>query len=256
MPAAAGALSLDALLAPDTQKKLFASKMLTEAHFDAPESTLAPKAGALSAEIARMKAAIEPSVLIESLCFYQKPPRAGAWTAAEKTRLVNGITALSTLAGIRYYSNSRKQTRVFYETSRVIDGPERRTPLPDPRFSSENLPSRLSLFAQQKDLTFGDNVYRYDFTIEDNIILISQTNLTTLYYGIMPVLGKEELRSIIALINCDDYILVYMASMADAVSLPGLKNRVGRSFASRADAVLGWFVAKADAVYNKDEDEN
>jgi hypothetical protein len=98
-------------------------------------------------------------------------------------------------------------------------------------------------------LTFGDNIYRFDFTIQERSVFFTQTNLTSMYYGIIPVLGKNKLRSIVAILDTEGALLIYMLSMADAISFPGMKNRVGASFAARSEAVLGWFTRKVDAIY-------
>jgi len=97
------------------------------------------------------------------------------------------------------------------------------------------------LFARQKDLTFGDNVYRYDFLTFPNAVLFTQENVTPLNYGIVPVIGKGNLRSVMAVIDCGDIILIYAVSMAKAASMPGLSDKIGDSFSNRAQAILSWF---------------
>ncbi|MDR3301660.1 MAG: hypothetical protein LBT01_03915 [Spirochaetaceae bacterium] len=241
--------ALDKLLSAGLVEKLFATGFLSEAHFDDLTLSFAPKDEALLETIAEAKLAITPSLLIESLCYYTKPEQSSEWTDAERTTLFNGIVSISTLAGLRYYSNSKKGTRLFYEKSYIIDSPERKNKQSDPVFTSDNLPATLTLYAEQKDLTFGNNIYKLDFSIHKEAILFSQRNETNMYYGFLPVLGKEKLHSIIAIIDAGDHILIYMVSMADAMSLLGMKNRIAISFASRTEAVLGWFTEKANAVY-------
>jgi hypothetical protein len=242
---------MDTLLSAELVQKLFATGLLSEAHFDDLSPSFAPKDENLLAAISEAKSEISPDMLIESLCYYKKPEQASVWTDEERTALFNGIVSISTLEGLRYYSYSKKGTRLFYEKSYIIDSPERKNILRDPVFTSDNLPEALTLYAEQKDLTFGNNIYKLDFSIHKDAILFSQRNETSMYYGIIPVLGKEKLHSIIAIIDAGDYILIYMVSMADAMSLLGMKNRVAQSFAARAEAVLGWFTAKADAIYKE-----
>jgi hypothetical protein len=112
-------------------------------------------------------------------------------------------------------------------------------------------PADLTLYARQKDLTFGDNIYRYDYTVMSGAFLFVQENLTTMSAGIIPAIGKNKLRSVVAVVDAGEYLLVYAVSMARAAALPGLKDRVGSSFSSRAEAVLSWFAAQADKAFAK-----
>jgi len=191
---------------------------------------------------------LNPGMLVEVLYLYKKPgsfhTSANSWDEEQKTGVFNQILAISSLAGIQYFSSSRNAMRTFYETSNVIDSPAARNPLPDPVFSQ--LPSTLTLFARQKDLTFGDNIYRYDYVTARDAVFFCQENVTALSYGIIPAIGRGNLRSIVAIIDCGDSILVYAASMARASSVPGMGDRISSSFSNRADAVLKWLTGRLD----------
>jgi hypothetical protein len=252
-PSLFAAPSIDALLSPALEAKLFSENLLTAAHFDDLTPLYAPLDARLFSAIEKIKAETDPGILIESLCYYKKPEGASLWSEENRTKLFNGITAISTLAGLKYYSPSRKKEYTFYETSNIIDSPDNKIKLPDPVWANGELPENFTLYTEQKDLTFGNNIYRFDFTVEEDAIFFYQRNLTTLYYGIFPVLGKKKLCSLVTLLDTDEAILIYMVSMADAVSFPGMKNRVAVSFSSRSRAVLDWFSSKADAVYRQPE---
>jgi hypothetical protein len=137
--------------------------------------------------------------------------------------------------------------RVFYEFSRVLDGPRTKKPVSDPVFTVP--PQSLTLYADQKDLTFGDNVYRYDYQSAPDALFFVQENLTALNAGIIPAVGRNKLRSVLAVIDCGDCLLIYAVSMAKAAALPGMGDRIGSSFGNRAEAVLKWFTAGADRVF-------
>jgi hypothetical protein len=189
---------------------------------------------------------------VETLSLYkrQQPPRqiadSAGWSRAEQTSLFNQLTALSTLTGIQYYSASRKAMRVFYESSTVIDDPAGKKPRPDPSFSV--LPDSLSLYARQKDLTFGDNIYRFEYHASADIIYFLQENLSSMNAGIIPAIGRNKFRTVMAVIDAGDSILIYAAAMAKAASIPGMGDRVGASFTNRVKAILKWFVDRADNV--------
>ena len=218
--------------------------------FNDPEPMLMPRHEILRRHIDALRRELEPSMMVETLHLYEKPREAqkAAWSASEKTSLYNGVLALSTLAGLQYFSASRGVMRTFYETSSVIDGPVTRKPLPDPVYTRP--PEELTVYARQKDLTFGDNIYQYDFYSSDGIMIFVQQNLTALTAGIIPAVGRNRLRSVVAILDAGEYILVYAASMARTVALPGMKERVGNSFANRAEAVLHWFKGQADKAFS------
>jgi hypothetical protein len=241
----------DRLVGGTVLRELSRGGILSEAKFGRVEQELAPDYPPLRSILERSGAAIKPGILVESLYLYKKPARFGAaaWTDAEKTTVLNALVSLSTLRGTQYYSNSRNSMRTFYETSQVVNDPEEKSPMPDPSFSPEDrLPTGLTLYARQKDLSFGDNVYRYDYFIDDGSIIFTQKNYTPLSYGIIPLAAKEKLCSVAAVIDGEKYFLIYIASMAKAPSLPGLNRKAGDSFSSRAEALIKWFVSRMDAA--------
>ncbi|MDR1929754.1 MAG: hypothetical protein LBQ44_03900 [Treponema sp.] len=196
-----------------------------------------------------MIAGLGPNFLVETLSLYRKPAGAAVpqWSPAERTALYNQSLALSSLAGLKYYSESRKELRTFYESSSVVDGPDAKTPVPDPSYA--NPPEELTVYARQKDLSFGDNVYKYDYHARQNALIFVQENLSAMSYGPIPAVGKNKLRSMAAVFDAGDYLLFYAVSMARAASIPGMSGRVGRSFITRAEAVLTWFAGRADRAF-------
>jgi hypothetical protein len=137
--------------------------------------------------------------------------------------------------------------RTFYETSTVIDGPDTKRPLPDPSYTTP--PAELTIYARQKDLTFGDNLYQYTYYAHPGGLIFVQENLSTMNYGPIVVVRKNRLRSVVAVLDAGDSLLVYVASMAKAASFPGMNERAGRSFSNRATAILSWFTKRADGVF-------
>ena len=219
--------------------------------FKDPVPQLIPRNIVLGALVETVRRDLDPSVMVETLHLYTKPAGAvkGFMSAGEEAGLYNSMLALSTLAGLRYYSASRGTMRTFYEASSVVDGPSSKKTLPDPEYSRP--PEELTVFARQKDLTFGDNSYQYNYFTSPGAMIFVQQNLSALTVGIIPAIGRNKLRSIVAVLDAGDYLLVYMISMAKAASLPGMKERVGNSFTNRAEAVLLWFSDQADKAFRK-----
>jgi hypothetical protein len=220
---------------------------ITETQLKNPTPKLVPHYAPLEKFVSENQEALGPGLSVETLRLYTKPAPSSGWSIVQRTNLFNRLTALSTLTGIQYYSASRSVMRVFYESSLVIDGPQSKKPLPDPVFASP--PDSLSLYARQKDLTFGDNIYRYDYRTTQDAFFFVQENITALNASIIPVVGKNKLRSILAVIDCGDCLLIYAVSLAKAASVPGMGDRIGNSFGNRAEAAIKWFALGADAVF-------
>ena len=244
-------LNLEDLIGAQQANSLIAGEKPVLAQFDNPLPKLIPQYTVLRELSEAVRKDLAPSVMVEILHLYKKPPEAEktAWNATEEAALYNEALALSTLAGIQYFSVSRGTMRTFYETSSVIDSLTEKKTLPDPVYSSPQ--AELTIYARQKDLTFGDNIYRYDYYSVPGALIFIQENLTSFSYGIIPAIGKNKLRSIVAVLDAGDYLLVYAVSMAKAASLPGMKERIGASFANRAEAVIHWFSDQADKAFRK-----
>jgi hypothetical protein len=243
------AASLDDLLGAERAAVLRSAGLITDVQLKNPELRLLPRHEELRRLVSETMGSLGPGILVETLFRYAKPaaqPAANGWTEAERAGLFNQVLALSSLTGIQYYSASRGTMRTFYESSAVIDGPNTKRAVLDPVYAMP--PASLTLYARQKDLTFGDNIYRYDYWSTADAFFFVQENLTALTAGIIPAVGKNKLRTTFAVIDCGDSLLIYAASMAKAVSLPGMGERIGNSFSNRAEAVLKWFTGKADAV--------
>ncbi|MCL2381723.1 MAG: hypothetical protein FWC64_09060 [Treponema sp.] len=242
-------LGLEALVDPQYADALRGGERPVLVQFGSPTPRLIPRHDFLRQHIEAVRRELGPSVMVEILYLYRKPPHAQTtvWTAEEKASLYNELLALSTLAGIQYFSASRGGMRTLYENSQVIDGPATRRPLPDPVFAHP--PAELSVYVRQKDLTFGDNVYQYNFFTAPGILIATQRNLTPLSVGPITAVGRNNLRSTVAILDAGQYILVYTVSMARAAALPGMRDRVGNSFISRAAAIIQWFSDRADRAF-------
>jgi hypothetical protein len=244
------AVPLEELISADKIKVLLTGERPTEIQFKDPSPHLIPNNAGLKQIISRIQTELGPTVMVETLYLYKKPAGSGDWTRDEQTALYNQALALSTLAGLQYYSASRGAMRTFYETSTVIDSPSGKKPRGDPLYPVP--PAQLTIYARQKDLTFGDNIYKYDYhIIPPGLIVFIQENLTTMTAGIIPAVGKNKLRSAVAVIDAGNYLLVYAASMAKAAALPGIRDRIGNSFSNRAEAILTWFAGQADGVFRR-----
>jgi len=243
---------LEDLVTPGNVSRLRSSGgLVMETQPANPSLLLTPANNELRQYISGVIDTLAPNMMVETLSLYKKPLHShtdpGSWDETQKTGIVNQLLALSTLTGIQYYSASRKSMRTFFEYSRVIDGTNTKNPVPDPVYSV--LPGRLTLYARQKDLTFGDNIYRYEYLINRDVVFFVQENVTSLTVALFPAVGKGKLRTVIAVFDCGDALLTYIASMAKVASVPGMGERIGNSFSNRAEAILKWFYGRADLFF-------
>jgi hypothetical protein len=216
-----------------------------------PSLLLMPANNELRQHVSGVIEALDPNMMVETLSLYKKPENSHTdpvnWDEVQKTGIVNQLLALSTLEGIQYYSATRKSMRILFEYSVVVDGPNTKNPLSDPFYSIP--PERLTLYARQKDLTFGDNIYRYEYFVNRDVVFFVQENVTSMSIALFPAVGKGKLKTVIAVFDCGDALLIYVASTARAASIPGMGERIGNSFSNRAEAVLKWFSGRADMVF-------
>ena len=220
---------------------------ITEVQLKNPSPKLLPADSELRRFFAKGMESLNANIMVESLYLYKKPQNSSGRDNEQKTGLYNQLLAISTLTGIQYYSASRGAMRTLFEYSRVIDGPETKNVLLDPVYSAP--PAELAIFSRQKDLTFGDNIYRYNYAAAADGIFFIQENVTALSYSLIPAIGKGNLRSIMAVFDCGDVLLIYIASMAKAASVPGMGERIGASFSNRSEAIFKWFITRAELVY-------
>jgi hypothetical protein len=239
--------SLGELLSSAQAAALVSGERPTEIQFSSPRFLLLPWHERVRQVIEDVHQELDPEIMVETLYLYKKPAGKETWNETERIGLYNGVLALSSLAGLQYYSASRQAMRTFYESSAVIDNPSAKKAIADPVYQVP--PNKLIVYARQKDLTFGDNTYQYDYYSFPDAMVFIQQNLTSMTYGFIPAVGKNRLRSAVAVIDAGDCLLVYAASMAKAASLPGMKERVGNSFSNRAEAILRWFTSQADKAF-------
>jgi hypothetical protein len=242
-------LSLEEAVGPERAAELIRRGTITEVQARRSRPLLAPGHRFTQSLIDSAIKAVDPSYIVENLYLYVKPAEAaaGAWTEGERNALYNGMAAMSSLAGLRYYSASGKGMDTLYESSVVIDGPDTGNPLPDPVFGTP--PSTLTLHVRQKDGKFGENIYRYEYHARPDALIMVQQNLTDMNSGPIRMIGKNRLRTVLSVIDTGERLLIYAVSLIKAPSFPGMKGRIGDSFTNRTMAIIEWFSGQADKAF-------
>ena len=180
-------------------------------------------------------------VLVEALFIVPVSPEEAA-REDFSLRIYNTLRSVSAMKGIEYWSASRERMRVMFQDSFVVKDEKSRSPLPDPLVTE--IPGDDSIFIFQHDSSFGKNVYQARYRSQDGSVRLSMRNLTTMYYGILPLVKPEKLRLEIALLPGDDHILFYGCIGVDAFSMFGMEKKTQSSFYNRIKALYTWFAEK------------
>jgi len=164
--------------------------------------------------------------------------------------LYNISRSISTLKGIQYYSASRQRMRIFYLKSYAISDPNSRKALADPRVSS--IPDQSTIYAFQEDSSFGSYVMKVDYTVgpdsyDPNYLLMSLTNLTTMYYSIIPIIDPRSFQMHLSIVPHGDMLYIYGNSGVDTFTIGFLKDHINKSFTNRLKAISDWYVAQMKA---------
>jgi len=187
-----------------------------------------------------------PDVVVEALFSWTKPTR--GTPEAELLTLYNIFRSVGSLEGIEYWSASRNTMRLFYEISHLTSGPDSTGRVPDSWLPAIPI-RRETLYARQKDLSFGDNRYQIMLQAGNDYVTNATSNLTGMRYGIIPVAAPGMLNVRVLAINADEAVLFYAVSSAKAAVLPGVRGKLENSFGNRAAAIYAWFVRSAELTW-------
>jgi len=227
------------LLGEDVAKELLAKGQVMRTSVDAITSILPrhESTRGVSEEIAAKK----PGILVETVfVLKRKAPSDRAGREAELIKINALLRSFSSLRGVRYFSITHGGMRTLYVESYAVDGQDGKTRIPDPPAPDpQSLDAPQSYHVFQKDLSFGANVYTYDFQGFPGAVKVTSKNQTWMSISIIPVIAPGVLVSRLIVMQASDGIVFYVES--DAISIGFLAQRIGESFANRATALFGWF---------------
>jgi hypothetical protein len=156
--------------------------------------------------------------------------------------LYNSLCSVSTMEGMKYYSASRDRMRLLFEESYVLDSAEDRNRIADPQF--DTIPDKYTMFAFQKDLSFGKNIQHISYTKIGDTILMSMRNVTTMFYGIIPLIPPGNMAMTLMVHPLDSGLLFYGNTGLRVTVIPGIEKKSQNSFYNRIKALYSWLEAK------------
>ncbi|TVR03935.1 MAG: hypothetical protein EA403_05920 [Spirochaetaceae bacterium] len=207
---------------------------------DHTELSLLPPS-AFSDTVVERYRALSPRLGVEAL--YLLPIPAEVRSRPDfQVRLYNILRSVSTMAGIEYFSASRNQMREFFLESYTIDNPQNRRRVPDALVAE--IPPVATLYAFQRDSTFGRNIYALTYRVENGLTWLSMINRSRMTYGIVPLVGEQNLEIHLLVIPVEEGLLFSGSCGLRILGMFGMMDRAQASFQNRIDAIYGWFTAR------------
>lgn len=188
---------------------------------------------------------LDPNIGVESLYLLSIPGFLS--NDNQILTLYNILRSVSTLKGIEYFSASRGRMRTFIKEAYTVNSFNEKERIPDQTVDRIPLDSKITVF--QEDLTFGKGYYSIVYRYSENIINLFMKNLTTLWYGVIPLIREENMHIHIAVFPLDNRILFYGNCGVKTVKFFGLEKTRTESFYYRIEALFRWFSDRIKEVY-------
>jgi hypothetical protein len=140
---------------------------------------------------------------------------------------------------LQVYSQSLKRMETFIFDAYRVGSLDKADKLADPEFPTGS--SDISFLLFEKEEQTGEGFSRYSFTQEPNWFQVTQTNLTGLNYGMVPLVAPQDLLTRVYVVPGKDSILVYGVTVAKTFSLFGWERSKTSSLYNRMKALVTWF---------------
>lgn len=183
----------------------------------------------------------ETTIAAEMIRLVDLPVRAE--TPRERLlRAFNTLNAVSQMQGTQYWSVTRQQWETLILESYRVASPAQNQRLADPSFATVPPSSTLTVF--QKDNRFGGGYSRIVYTARPNGFLITLRNLTSLKYGVLPVVDPGNLQMTFAVSLLQDKAVIYTVMGAKTAPLAGVESLPHESLKNRMQAFTRWFAQR------------
>ncbi len=164
--------------------------------------------------------------------------------------LFNTMRSISTQEGITYISHrAGNKPRVLIEKSWYLSTPKSRQGVNDPVV--DQVPATDTRFVYQRDSTFGGNIYRHEYTTNENEINVEVKNIENLkVFSLFNAVRAEQLTISMATYQIDEGILLFgFATITDRepqIKIFGYVIDLPSSFMRRVTALQEWFINEFD----------
>ena len=226
------------LVSPQVLARLEAGEEITHTLWGSRIPELIPRTPAAD-ELASELRFLDLTIGVEMLRLHNMPDTV---LDSESARLVqyNILRSISSMEGIQYYSVTRDRMRTLFAESYAIDSPDTRRRIRDPLV--DEIPVYGLQYMFQKDLTFGENVYRAEYIAQGTGVTLKSRNLTQMRYYFLPMVKPNDSLTVLMVLPRGRQILFYGVMAAHTPSLLGLERSREESFYNRLNALYEWFV--------------
>ncbi|MEW6528147.1 MAG: DUF6675 family protein [Spirochaetota bacterium] len=206
------------------------------------ELTLAPTP-AIRAFIIKNASITKNNITLEAYHTFKKPQNIkNPITSSDRLSIINILHSVSSMQGIKYYSQTRKKLRILFTKSYIIHYPSLKQ-LNDP--SIKHLQQVYSFYTLQEDKTFGKVVYQYIIYQIPEFILLKTENVNHIKYFSMPVVDKRKFKFFLFILDKGEDIALYCLYSIDVIGDKALPlQKVRDSLFHRSDAIILWFYNK------------
>jgi hypothetical protein len=174
--------------------------------------------------------------LLENIGFSEK----------DKLDLVNNLAQIETIAGVTYYSETRKKTTVLFDDVYRVAAAGSSKALPSLHF--EKLPESLSFIAHIQDVNFGSTWYSISIENARDSIILTLSNARPLVYFIIKAFDKNALIMQFVIFPVDEGLLaIGLCSATPGKSVSSIVD-VYSALEKRINAVQRWVSQRAQLL--------
>ncbi|NLV29025.1 MAG: hypothetical protein GXY57_02555 [Erysipelotrichaceae bacterium] len=162
-----------------------------------------------------------------------------------QVEIFNTIRSISTQEGLMYISHRAGNVpKVLIEKSWYLETPSSRKGLPDPVVPA--VPKKETNYVFQRDSTFKSNVYRHEYTTNNDEIFLEVKNLETMrVFSIFAAVKPEQLAISMSTYQLEKGLVLYgIATIKDqkpVINILGYKVDLPSAFIRRVTALQNWF---------------
>ena len=149
------------------------------------------------------------------------------------------LRSVSKMQGMTYYSNSSKKYKTLYKRAYTISDPESKSAIAD---KTEGSADGKKIYCLQDDASFGVTRYELNYCQQKDIIYAVFNNTDSIGIGPINGINERQLKINVLVVDCDDHLLLYLSTDANANKVPGIKSLVTDSMVARMNAVHDWFL--------------
>lgn len=191
----------------------------------------------------------KPVYVSESLFYIKKPEG----STGNDIDLISGILrSVSSMEGIKYYSNSAGGIKTLYTQSYTVDNPENRKRISD---QIEGSADNLTVYAFQEDHSFGINIYRIDYRQLDNEISMVMKNENPVKFAFITAVKKNNLVMSLQIIDKGSYLITYILAQMKFPALSIFESKMNNSLNARITALQNWFEKRYFSVKTQQKEK-